>query len=243
MNMPIAQVIGHLHLLWWWALDNAPNGSLTGLDDGVISMATGYEHRLNSMRTRFVQELRNSGWLDGVSGDYSIHGWDEYAGVYIEKKAADAQRKRDERLAKSSGHPKDVHRTSEGRRSDGAGTVPNRTLPNQTNIINNNIITAWKETTGKTPLPAILQTLISFAEDYTEQVLIEAMKQASTTTNGNFNIKYLRSVLENWGKEKHPTVKGNGQKQDISPDEYIKKYSPFTRPSRQKVSHGDKTKK
>ncbi|MDD5081741.1 MAG: hypothetical protein PHU08_00065 [Dehalococcoidales bacterium] len=116
--------IGLLHLLWYWALDNAPDGDLSGVPDTVLAEVSGFlEGRSHRFGTRFISvcsqfgsALRSAGFIDL---DGKLHDWDDYAGKLIERRKLDATRKR-------------VQRTSDGRRTDGVRTVPNPTVPNPT---------------------------------------------------------------------------------------------------------------
>lgn len=131
-----AQAIGHLHFLWWWALDNAPTGNLSALAPAEIAEVAEWTGDSEA----FVQALKECRWLDP---DGQIHDWDEYAGRLIGDRKADRERKRLARQAKgtthgqpqdtpsnASGCPPDVHRTSTGHPA--YPTQPNPTVPNPT---------------------------------------------------------------------------------------------------------------
>jgi hypothetical protein len=140
-------VIGHLHCLWWWALEYATDGQLAGYEDEDIAQACEWPVEDTA---RLIDALVNcgrggkAGFLERTPGGaLFIHDWYDYAGKLIERRKADAERKRGEREPKeapipSDEIPLDVHRTSLGHPTDGARTVPyptvpNRTVPNQTN--------------------------------------------------------------------------------------------------------------
>lgn len=102
-----ACLVGHLHFLWWWALDYAQDGSLGGYADDDIADAAGWDGDPGD----FIDALvgcglpGRSGFLDvAEDGDatLSIHDWWEYGGKLIAKRRADAERKRTQR------HPTDV---------------------------------------------------------------------------------------------------------------------------------------
>lgn len=94
------QVIGHLHALWWWALDNVPpDGSLAGIEPSVIESAAGWSKK----GTPFIAALQQTGFVH----DGYLNGWHDYGGKLQERREADAKRKRD------------VRRTSEGHLTDG----------------------------------------------------------------------------------------------------------------------------
>lgn len=127
LNVPRVTAVGHLHFLWWWALDYAQDGNLSKFDELDVAVAADWQGE----PAVFVEGLKRAGFLD-ESGD--IHDWNEYAGRLVERRRADAERKR-------SARAKDVHRTSGGHPEDGARntTVPNTTepKPNQSRVEEN----------------------------------------------------------------------------------------------------------
>jgi len=130
-----AQAIGHLHFLWWWALDNAPTGNLSALAPAEIAEVAEWPGSGDA----FVAAMKACRWLDE---DGMIHDWMEYAGCLIQQRNKDKERKRNARSKKppeddpppSSGNLNPVQRTSIGHPSDGVRTadVPNPTQPNPT---------------------------------------------------------------------------------------------------------------
>lgn len=121
--------IGHLHLLWWWCMDNAQDGDLSSIDPDEIAEVSMWEGSPGD----FLQALITSGFMDcGDDGRTVLHDWHDYAGKLIEKREADRKRKAEGRRKDvqdlSVGRPADKTRTSSGqdteRRMDGAGTVP-----------------------------------------------------------------------------------------------------------------------
>lgn len=152
-------LVGHLHALWWWAMDYAPSGSLSGFDAADIADAMEWEGDPDAL----IGALLGCGVGDGAGfldaaddGSISIHDWDDYAGKLLGKRNRDAARKRVERqapdvqptskteepdipaqsvgrpqdgAAPSNGRPTDIRRTSNGRRSDGARTAQVPTVP------------------------------------------------------------------------------------------------------------------
>lgn len=118
LDITTVQAIGHLHLFWWWALDNTPDGNLTGIPDRVIAKAAQWD----GDSSQFVNALRESGFIDGDM----IHDWMDYAGRLIAKRVANAERMREARA-------KNVQRTCNAR---AGATVPNPTVPNHIKEIN-----------------------------------------------------------------------------------------------------------
>jgi hypothetical protein len=73
--------IGHLHLLWWWALEIAPDGDLSRYDHADI--AEGAEWPGSS--DAFVQALIDCGPGDAsgfLEASMILHDWQEYGGRY-----------------------------------------------------------------------------------------------------------------------------------------------------------------
>jgi len=86
-SVPPTQVIGHLHFLWWYALDYAQDGDLSSFDNDELAEIAGWEGEAST----FVEAMGSVGFLDGSPGEYSIHDWGEYAGRLIE----DREKKRE----------------------------------------------------------------------------------------------------------------------------------------------------
>ena len=136
-----APLLGHLVCFWLWALDNAPDGDLSGLNETMISRAAQW----TKSSKRFVDVLVAVRFLDSVDGSYLIHDWEDYAGKLIDQRNRNKRRQQTyrERLRNAtpngdipvtsplpSGlHNEDVTVTSQPR--NGA-TVPDHTVPDST---------------------------------------------------------------------------------------------------------------
>jgi hypothetical protein len=150
-----AQVIGHLHLLWWWALDYAQDGDVSAFGAVELAEAAAWEGNAEAFVTALLDcgPGGRPGFLERTAdGRLVIHDWWEYAGKLIARRTLDAARKRADRARTSDGRPAaappdgqgtsparpadaatDVQRTSSGRPADVSRTVPNPTVPNQPN--------------------------------------------------------------------------------------------------------------
>ncbi|WP_145333306.1 hypothetical protein [Paenibacillus xylanexedens] len=133
LGVSVPEVIGHLHLLWWWAMDNLPDGCLSELEPEDVAdemMWTGDAQLL-------LDKMIEVNFIDVIDGKLYIHDWHDYIGKLVEKRKNDADRKRKSR-GKPKGNPADVQRTSNGSVADdlwdGAGnsTVQYSTLPSNT---------------------------------------------------------------------------------------------------------------
>lgn len=84
--------VGHLHYLWWWSQNYAPDGDLsferyTAEDIADAAMWDGDAYT-------FVDALKTSGFLDDEDGRLILHDWQEYGGKVVKDMAKDRERKR-----------------------------------------------------------------------------------------------------------------------------------------------------
>ena len=134
-----AQAIGHLHLLWWWCLDYAPDGDLARFEPADLADAADWD----GVPDTFAHALHESGFL---TAERAVHDWDDYAGKLIDRRKANAERMREARSqvkTARSGTKKpradaEKQRATHVPDADGARvglpytTVPNTTEPNRT---------------------------------------------------------------------------------------------------------------
>jgi hypothetical protein len=73
------QAVGHLHALWWWALDYAPDGDLSRFSADDIADGCDWDGEPET----FLQALTSSGWID--DGKLTLHDWDQYGGKYVKR--------------------------------------------------------------------------------------------------------------------------------------------------------------
>lgn len=67
-----AEAIGHIHMLWWWAIDNRENGDLSGLFDRDVALACDWDKEPKTL----IKALEKTGWVK----DGKIVDWLDYAG-------------------------------------------------------------------------------------------------------------------------------------------------------------------
>jgi hypothetical protein len=84
------EMAGHLHFLWWWALDTQPDGDLSAYDPEDIAEAAGFTGDADLFVTALVDcgPGDKHGFLDP---DMTLHDWDEYGGAYRRKVEAGRQ--------------------------------------------------------------------------------------------------------------------------------------------------------
>jgi DnaD/phage-associated family protein len=143
LKIKTPQAIGHLCLLWLWALDNAEDGDLSIFSDDEVSEVSGWTGKPET----FVAALIEAGFLDE---DHHIHHWEEYAGALIDKREVTReqnkirQQARRDKIKNSHDRHASVTRdnsvTNENVTRDNSVshapipylTVPNRTVPYHT---------------------------------------------------------------------------------------------------------------
>lgn len=107
---------GKLLRLWTWALRHREDGFLKKEDASTIAEVM----RFSNKPARLLRALVQSGLIDAVKGGYMIHDWTDYAGSYVEKRAAAAERKQRERLSKRM---ESARKAEEGQCRDACVTV------------------------------------------------------------------------------------------------------------------------
>jgi hypothetical protein len=105
LDTSIPAAIGHLHCLWWWALDYAPDGDVSRYDEFDLADAGMWEGDPGT----FVKALQQCGpgGTAGFLDDAVLHDWPEYGGKMVAKREADRARKARSRQS-------DVPGTSDG---------------------------------------------------------------------------------------------------------------------------------
>ena len=83
-SLPAA--IGHLHCLWWWALDYAQDGDIGRHDAEDVAVACLWDGDPEAL----MAALRACRFLDN---DGQLHDWGDYVGKLIESRARTAERK------------------------------------------------------------------------------------------------------------------------------------------------------
>ena len=72
--------LGHMCLLWLWALDNAPDGDLSALPARQLAEICQFSERRAG---DLAVALRTSGFVDA---DWRLHDWGDYTGRLIDQR-------------------------------------------------------------------------------------------------------------------------------------------------------------
>ncbi len=125
LDQSVVSVIGHLHMLWWWALDYAQDGNIGKYDGFDIAEACMWRGDHQS----FVDALIQAGFVDKTESGLYIHDWLDYAGRLMAQKELKKE-KSNERVKR--------HRANKAKSCNAAvmlcnaPTVPNHTVPDLT---------------------------------------------------------------------------------------------------------------
>lgn len=202
LNASPAIIVGHLHFIWWWALDFAQDGEITQFDPEDISDACDWDGEPEE----FFNALVEVGFIDKVDDRYFLHDWYDYAGKLIEIRRKDAERKRKSRgqAKESEGSPTDIRRTSERRRTESIRDLN----PN----LNHNLNQHQEQGAGGAENPytvfqneigvissAMSQMLQDSVEEYGDQMVIDAIREAVRQNVRKF--AYIDSILKRWKTE------------------------------------------
>lgn len=129
------ETIGILHMFWWWALDNASNGQLDGIEPEDLAIAIQWDGEPNQL----FDALVDCGWIE--QDRKTIHDWFSYAGKLIEQRKQNAEKQRLWREKQRNQYITVMSPSCNG------ATVPNSTVPNHTNkenIIKEKFDAFWK---------------------------------------------------------------------------------------------------
>lgn len=112
LKIKTPQAVGHMCMLWLWAIDNAPDGDLSPFGADEIAEAGGYTGK---DPRAFVDALVGAGFVDDDGTSLMIHEWYDYVGNLVDKRAITkaqnrerAQRYRDKRKQMSVTERDDV---------------------------------------------------------------------------------------------------------------------------------------
>ncbi len=134
LGLPKPAVLGHLHLLWWWCVDYAPDGRFQA--DAVRQVARAADYLGEA--GKFVGALVAAGFLDARGDHLEVHDWEHFQYHYRlmvernERNREQAKERMRKKRAKNNGS-QDVTRNKNERYAPVTECSP-RTVPtNQPN--------------------------------------------------------------------------------------------------------------
>jgi hypothetical protein len=97
LDVPYVQVLGHLHLLWWFTAnathDSQEFGDLSRFTASILERRM----RWSGTAGALVDALVASGWLDDVDGALFVHDWGDHSGAGVVRMNRNAARMRSSR--------------------------------------------------------------------------------------------------------------------------------------------------
>ena len=90
LHISTAAAVGHIHFLWWWAMDYAPYGDITDFDAFEITDAAGFD---TERADEFRNVLIDVGFIDNDENGLFLHDWLEYSGGKVEQKEVEEEKK------------------------------------------------------------------------------------------------------------------------------------------------------
>lgn len=136
------EMLGTIVTLWLWALDNVPDGSLSGISRQTIARVCDWNVKKADV---LVNALISTGWLDQNGDTLVIHDWTEYVGKLMERRRKDRERKKKSTSVPptSAGTPQESHGSS--------AEIPVLQYPNSTVPIPNHNYSAPNTADGMPP--------------------------------------------------------------------------------------------
>lgn len=92
----IPQLIGHLNLLWWWTMNNAPSGDLSFASPEDIADGAMWEGDAQVFVDALVgcSVTGGAGFLDQTDNGLFVHDWAQHGGTTIQTQKANAQKQK-----------------------------------------------------------------------------------------------------------------------------------------------------
>lgn len=209
LGLKRAHAVGHLHCLWWWALDYAQDGDVTHFADEDLADAAEWD----GDPAAFCRALEGcgvgggAGFLERTEDDrLLLHDWWDYAGRLIDQRQKNAERMRQKR---AGAHADAVSNEDSARATHVQRTFPARagaTVPYQDTNQDTDRETEQEQRAPEAPRPAapIAPSLPVGVPEPTPSetsVLSELAQIAGWPANERADLDMLRTLAE-----AHPAV-------------------------------------
>ena len=218
LKIKTPQAIGHLCLLWLWALDNAEDGDLSIFSDDEVSEVSGWTGKPET----FVAALIEAGFLDE---DRHIHHWEEYAGALIDKREVTREQNKIRQQARRDKIKNSHDRHAAVTRDNSVShapipylTVPNRTVPYHTvpedtynnpdkdaratpdDVLENPeiaaVMTRYMDKICASPSRGSIDELLAYVKNLSGAVVLHAIDIACDENKRSWS--YIRAILRDY---------------------------------------------
>lgn len=200
LGVSLPAVVGHLHYLWWWALDFAPDGVLDKFDNDDIAEAMEWTGDSDTL----VDAMISCGYIDETNHGLMIHDWGEYAGKLLERRAKDRARKR--AAAEAAGVPTEIRRKSSGKAEEGEKNPSDSLVTNQPTNSNQPTVTNSNSNQPTEPTgepPAELEEPAADATPYKAIVALYHEICVSYSKLRNISDNRKRAIAARWKEYGH----------------------------------------
>lgn len=191
----IPQTIGHLCLFWLWCVDGTEDGSLADLDAQDIADAAGWTGDPDV----FMEAMISADFIERTPEGLEIHDWNDYIGRLLEQRKETREK---ERLRKQKYRQRKRLETAEAEPEASpevdaalAGIDPEWLK----------VVKAYEANIGMIPTGTAGEMLVSYVEDLTADVVVEAIIVTNKAQAAN-PWKYLKAVLDKWADQHITTV-------------------------------------
>lgn len=185
---------GYLAFLWSWALDNAPDGDLTDIDDEAIKLAADWPRGAGE----FISALRESGFLD-TGERRMLHDWDDYAGRLMyqrerNRKNAQAHRNRVRDGDVSGTSPSTVQYPTEQYSTQPSAPVMEPDLATYREAFE-----AYEQATGFTLDASRMNSIKAVVDKHPVSWVVKAIGKAQAKGIASKRLwSYAASIIESW---------------------------------------------
>ena len=186
----IPQTIGHLCLFWLWCVDGTEDGSLADLDAQDIADAAGWIGNPDV----FMEAMVSAEFIERTTEGMKIHDWNDYIGRLLEQRKETREK---ERLRKQ--------KYRQRKKIEAAEAEPESSTEVDTEIGGIDpewlkVVKAYEDNIGMIPTGTAGEMLVSYVEDLTADVVVEAIIVTNKAQAAN-PWKYLKAVLDKWADQ------------------------------------------
>jgi len=121
----VPAAIGYVHLLWYWALDYAPEGIIATDMRDQVAQACEWRGKPET----FWLGLLHAGFIESTDAGIRIHDWMDYAGRLVDKRNANRVRSERARNAKRAHTEREANAATNQPTGEGIKPSPSPTNP------------------------------------------------------------------------------------------------------------------